>query len=68
MSEIADVCIMDEGVQEALDLLDDYGILFAGMDDVSRFTQLFTDLNNHSRKWVLRGHTPSTVPPAIKRR
>ena len=61
MAEISDVCVAEEDMQGVFDLLDEYGLLFKGLDELTRFTQLFTELSNHSRKWTLRGHTPLAV-------
>jgi hypothetical protein len=58
MADIYDVCVADDGIQEVFDVLDEYGLLLKGMDEVARFTQLYTELSNHAHKWVLRGHTP----------
>ena len=75
MAEISDVCVADDGLQEVFDVLDEYGLLLKGMEEVARFTQLYTELSNHSHKWVLRGHTPlalnrklsAVMTPAPKR-
>jgi hypothetical protein len=48
-------------MQGVFDLLDEYGLLFKGLDELTRFTQLFAELSNHSRKWTLRGHTPLAI-------
>jgi len=61
MAEISDVCVAEEDMQEVLDLLDEYGLLFKGLDELTHFTQLFNELSNHSRKWTLRGHTPLAI-------
>lgn len=61
MDEIADACIVGNGMQDVFDLLNEYGLLFTGMDEITRFTELYTQLSEHSRKWELRGHTPSAL-------
>jgi hypothetical protein len=68
MAEISDVCVAEEDMQEVFDLLDEYGLLFKGLDELTRFTQLFTELSNHSRKWTLRGHTPLAMEKQNSRR
>ena len=58
MDDISDSCIVGEPMQEVFDLLNEYGLLFTGMDEITRFTELYVQMNEHSRKWELRGHTP----------
>jgi hypothetical protein len=59
MDDISDTCIVGEGMQDVFDLLNEYGLLFTGMEEINRFTELYTQLSDHCRKWELRGHTPS---------
>lgn len=58
MDDISDTCIVGEGMQDVFDLLNEYGLLFTGMEEISRFTELYTQLSEQCRKWELRGHTP----------
>lgn len=57
MADLADVCIADTGMDDALGLLQEYGILFKGLPESDKFSHLYAELDNHARKWVLRGHT-----------
>lgn len=69
LDDLADVCVADEGLSGALEVLGDYGIVFKGKEDTARFAQLFANLSNHSRKWRLKGYTPLSVPsPASHRK
>jgi hypothetical protein len=58
MDDITDACIVGDGMQDVFDLLNEYGLLFSGMDEINRFTELYVQMSDHSRKWELRGHTP----------
>jgi hypothetical protein len=58
MDEISDSCIVGNGMQDAFNVLNEYGLLFNGMDEINRFTELYTQMNENIRKWELRGHTP----------
>ena len=58
MDEITDSCIVGNGMQDVFDLLNEYGLLFSGMDEINRFTELYVQMSDTSRKWELRGHTP----------
>ncbi|MBM6613576.1 SEC-C domain-containing protein [Desemzia sp. RIT804] len=50
---------LDLGMQGLVQELNtQFGILFDSLEDVKEFSFLYTDLNNHSRKWSNRGHTP----------
>ena len=49
---------MQDLVQE---LGSQFGILFDGLEDVKEFSYLYSNLNNHSRKWTNRGHTPKEL-------
>src|SRR5690554_168013 len=57
MDDISDACIVGEGMQDVFNLLNEYGLLFSGMEEINRFTELYSQLSDHSRKWELRGHT-----------
>ena len=67
IADLSDVCIADTGVDDALDLLQQYGVSFKDFDDASRFTKLYSDLDSHARKWILRGHTKDSSTFASKR-
>ncbi len=58
MDDISDTCIVGEGMQDVFDLLNEYGLLFTGMEEITRFTELYAQMSDHCRKWELRGHTP----------
>ena len=50
---------LDLGMRGLVQELDtQFGILFDSLEDVEEFSNLYKDLNNHSRKWSNRGHTP----------
>lgn len=50
---------LDLGMRDLVQELDtQFGILFDSLEDVEEFSNLYKDLNNHSRKWSNRGHTP----------
>jgi hypothetical protein len=61
MDEISDTCIVGNGMQEVFELLNEYGLLLSGMDEINRFTELYVQMNEHCRKWELRGHTPNAL-------
>lgn len=61
MDEISDTCIVGVGMQDVFNLLNEYGLLFNGMDEINRFTELYVQMNENIRKWELRGHTPQNV-------
>lgn len=61
MDEISDTCIVGDGMQDVFDLLNEYGLLFSGMDEINRFTELYVQMSDNSRKWELRGHTPNAL-------
>ena len=58
MDDLSDTCIVGEGMQDVFNLLNEYGLLFSGMEEITRFTELYAQLSDHCRKWELRGHTP----------
>ncbi len=60
MGEISDACIVGERMQDVFNLLNEYGLLFNEMEEIDRFTELFTQMNKSCRKWELRGHLPGT--------
>ena len=50
---------LDLGMRDLVQELDtQFGILFDSLEDVDEFSHLYQNLNNHSRKWSNRGHTP----------
>lgn len=50
---------LDLGLQDLVHELDSqFGILFDSLEDVEEFSNLYSNLNNDSRKWSNRGHTP----------
>lgn len=59
MDDLSDACIAGNAMQDVFNLLNEYGLLFTQMDEIVQFTELFTQLSEQSRKWELRGHTPS---------
>ncbi len=61
MDEISDTCIAGDGMQDVFDLLNEYGLLFTGMDEITRFTELYVQMSENCRKWALRGHTPNAL-------
>lgn len=53
---------LDFGMRGLVQELDNqFDILFDDFEDVQDFSTLYQDLNNHSRKWSNRGHTPSEL-------
>ena len=50
-------------MQDVFNLLNEYGLLFNEMEEINRFTELYTQMNENCRKWELRG----TFPEALKR-
>ncbi|MFA5468203.1 MAG: hypothetical protein WC224_04005 [Sphaerochaetaceae bacterium] len=58
MDEISDACIVGEQMQDVFNLLNEYGLLFNEMEEINRFTELYTQMNENCRKWELRGHFP----------
>ncbi len=61
MQQISDAILVGDGIQDVFDLLGDYGLYFHAMDEITRFTQLYDDLDDTIRKWQLRGHRPSIL-------
>lgn len=61
MDEISDTCIVGDDMQEVFDLLNEYGLLFTGMDEITQFTELYSQMCESSRKWELRGHLPTVL-------
>ena len=61
MDEISDACIVGDEMQDVFELLNEYGLLFTGTEEITRFTELFSQLNESCRKWELRGHLPTVL-------
>ena len=61
MDDISDTCLVGNSMQDVFNILNEYGLLFTGMDEISRFTELYAQLSEHSRKWELRGHMPVSL-------
>ena len=61
MQQISDAILVGDGIQDVFDLLGDYGLYFHAMDEITRFTQLYDDLDDNTRKWQLRGHRPGIL-------
>ncbi|MGI6433042.1 MAG: hypothetical protein ACOXZ4_04175 [Sphaerochaetaceae bacterium] len=61
MDEISDSVIVGNGMQEAFNLLNEYGLLFEGMEEINRFTELYSQMSDSIRKWELKGHTLKTL-------
>lgn len=61
IDEISDSCIVGDQMQDVFNLLNEYGVLFNGMDEINRFTELYVQMCDNSRKWELRGHTPNAL-------
>jgi phage pi2 protein 07 len=61
LCSISNACIMDTDLNEFIEELLNDGMFFTDLDDVNKFTKLFMDLSNNTRKWVLRGFTPSEL-------
>ncbi len=61
IQHIADACVVGEKVSDIIDLLNEYGLYFHGIEEVEQFTQLYDDLDEVSRKWNLKGHHPSIL-------
>lgn len=53
-----DVFSMGGMLSDYLDILNETGIEFASENQVREFTGLMMDVNNHTRMFELRGHTP----------
>jgi hypothetical protein len=64
MQQISDAILVGDGIQDVFDLLNEYGLYFHATDEISRFAQLFDDLDDTIRKWQLRGHRPSILKGA----
>ncbi len=52
---------IDFTLQEVLEQAEQYGLTFDKKHDISEFTYLFQELNNHTRKQINRGHTPDEL-------
>lgn len=53
---------LDLATQSLVEELDSqFGIVFDGMKDVEEFSYLYSNLNNHSRIWSNKGHTPKEL-------
>ncbi|NCB02668.1 MAG: hypothetical protein EOM67_10945 [Spirochaetia bacterium] len=61
MQQISDACVVGEELPDVIELLNEYGLSFHATDEVTRFTQLYDDLEETSRIWKLKGHRPSVL-------
>ena len=61
MQQISDACVVGEDFQDVIELLNEYGLSFHAIDEVTRFTELYDDLEETSRVWRLKGHRPSIL-------
>ena len=68
--ELNGICREDTltvGMEEAVDALEEFGVIFTDHASVQTFVALFTDLQNNTRQWVLNGHTPIELSPNGKK-
>ena len=49
IDEISDSCIVGDQMQDVFNLLNEYGVLFNGMDEINRFTELYVQMCDNSR-------------------
>ncbi len=56
-----DMIAMDFRLQEIVDYMESDGLTFDGKNDIGEFVSLYQDLNNHTRKYANRGHTPDEL-------
>ena len=52
---------MDGELSDAMEHLETQGITFASEKQVKKFANLYMNMNNRTRKFLLRGHTPEEV-------
>ncbi len=56
-----DMIVMDFRLQEIIDSLESDGLIFDSKNDIGEFVSLYQNLNNHTRKYANRGHTPDEL-------
>ena len=55
---IQELCEVDMGLEDALDILGEEGLQFEKKKDLNAFISFYQELNDHTRKCVNRGYTP----------
>lgn len=58
---LQELCEVDMGLEDALDILREEGLQFETKKDFITFLSLYQDLNNHTRKCTNRGYTPAEL-------
>ena len=56
-----ELCEIDMGLEETLDILGEEGLQFERKKDLNVFLSLYQDVNDHTRKCVNRGYTPAEL-------
>ncbi len=56
-----DMIAMDFCLQEIVDYMESDGLTFDSKNDIEEFVSLYQNLNNHTRKYANRGHTPNEL-------
>ncbi len=56
-----DMIAMDFRLQEIVNDLESDGLTFDSKNDIGEFVSLYQNLNNHTRKYANRGHTPDEL-------
>ena len=58
---LQELCEVDMGLEDALDVLGEEGLQFENKKDFNTFLSLYRELNNHTRKCINRGYTPAEL-------
>ena len=58
---IQELCEVDTDLEDVLNILGNEGLQFASEQDFNAFLSLYQELNNHTRKCVNRGYTPTEL-------
>ena len=59
--DLREMIALDLAVEDILDILAEEGLQFESKKELNSFLSLYQELNNHSRKCVNRGYTPSEL-------
>ena len=58
---LQELCEIDMGVEDTLDILGEEGLQFERKKDLNDFLSLYREVNDHTRKCVNRGYTPAEL-------
>lgn len=58
---LQELCEVDMGIDDTLDILGEEGLYFERKKDLNTFLSFYRELNDHTRKCVNRGYTPAEL-------